>query len=356
MNDMPANRNLLVVAVIIIVAELLMILFVIDASRKKLIEGLITQGIQKQRIASAQVAKTLEEDHQGIHDRLSLLAQHPSILIGSPAQCQVELAKAARFMESRVDNLIRTDKQGNIDCAQNKEAVGINVFGDEDFKTLFANPGTRETHAHIMHRVTFSSVSKQYVVGMHMARFSDEGEFLGSLGGAIYISKLGEKYFQDFEGAERSRVSLVDDNGDLLFSANPKAKEVIGKNLLAEEVLKLIPAESSKEKYITLVKELLAEVREGRTGISRYYNLPEPESISVYYPVKVLPNRYWAVAMRVPIQEITEEADQSSLIAGIKGFSALFIATIAIVLITQISLFIYLTRHLSVYHGAKDDQ
>ena len=333
------SRSLITIALLIVLVEILVIGFIVNSVQKNLVEGLIAQNIEKERVIVAQVARSLEQDVKTVHDKLYLLAQRADIATGSKLDCQNEIEYAFPLLKSHAANLLRTDKKGDIYCAINKDSIGINVLGNADFKQMFEDP----EHKSIIHRTAFSTVSNQYVIGVHVPVYSRDGkEFLGSLGGAIYLSELGEKYLKNLTLPKQGDMTLVDDNGDLLYAPSPESQKYIGKNLLAEEILALMPDATVKEKYVTLVKELLSEVKQGRTGISRYNNPPEPEKLSVYYPVKVSDERYWAVAMNVPVEDITRQIDDSSLISGFKSFSALFIAMVAVILVTQIGLFSYL--------------
>lgn len=337
---MAFNKNMLAIAFLIIIAELLVITFIIDATKNKIRESLITGAYEKEKTIAAATAKSLEQDLLAIADMLSLVAQSQAIQTGNASSCQEKLDEVFPVISKKIANLVRINEKGDIYCAVNRASIGINMLTNEDLKKLIKDP----VPLPVLHRVVFSPVSNKYVAGIHVPVFTEKGDFKGSIGGAIYFDELEKKYFKDIVLLERGRLFLLDDNGDVLY--HPAYPQIVGKNLLSKELLALMP-EAQRSDFKNQLEQILADIQKNKVGFARYNYPPEPERIAVYHPVAIFENRHWAVVVTVPVEDIINQVDKDSLIAGFTNFSALAIATVAVVLITQISLFVYLIAHMS---------
>lgn len=333
------KSNLLIIALLIVLAELLMVAFVVDAVKQRLVGGLISQESEKDRIIAHQITRSIDEDIKNVQDKLLLISQKPEVSIGNAAACQAQLEKVFEVLQSKVTNLVRIGRDGKIYCALNKNAIGVDVLANKTFKGMFDDA----EHKPILHRATFSSISNQFVAGIHIPVFSEKKEFLGTIGGVIYLSELEEKYFKNLVLYERGELTLIDDNGDILY--NPKSKELIGKNLLSDEIVSQLEEEGRGE-YKKQMQQVLADISGNRNSVVRYRYSPEPEKLAIFYPFEILPGRHWAAVVTVPIDDIVEQLDKSSLVSGLKSFSTLLYAMIAIILVTQVSLFGYLISHV----------
>ena len=103
--------------------------------------------------------------------------------------------------------------------------------------------------------------------------------------------------------------------------------------------------------YKRQLEQVLDSIRHNVAGTADYQ--PNSEMIAAYHPVEILEDRHWAVVVMIPIEEIVNQVDKDPLIAGFKNFSALAMAMIATVLITQISLFVYFISHLNKHLKAQ---
>lgn len=332
------NRQLLAVAFFIVMVELLVITLIVDATKNKIFDSLIVSRFDTEKTLASQVAHSLEEDLLGVQDMLQLAALTPGIQTGNAEVCQKELDRVFPVIEKKIANLVRINSDGGIYCAVNRASIGINVLVNEDLKNLIQAP----EHRPVIHRVIFSPVSNKNVVGIHVPVFTSSGQFKGSIGGVVYIDELEEKYFKDFQVLKRGRLMLLDDNGDVLY--HPVFPELVGKNLLSEEIQAQIV---DRESYKNQVGKVLKDVKSNRPSFISYHYPPNPEMIAAYYPVEILPDRHWVVVVAVPVEDIIDQVDEDTLIAGFKNFTILSIGMVAVVLLTQIVLFAYLITHLS---------
>lgn len=344
------QKRLLAIAFIIVIVELLLVIFIIDATRNKISQSLILTAYEKEKLVASQISHSLEQDFIAVQDMLNLVALSPEIQTGTDSACQAKLTQVFPIIEKKIANIVRINEKGIVYCAVNRDSIGINVLTNKELKDFFDVPDHKPT----LHRIVLSPVSKKYVAGIHVPVVTPKGEFKGSIGGVVYFDELEKKYFKDFKLLERGRLTLIDDNGDILY--NPVFPEIVGKNLLSDEILNQI-SELDREDYKSQIAMVLSGIRENVVGTARYHYYPNPEMIAVYHPVEILENRHWAVLVSVPIEDIINQINKESLIAGFKNFSILGVAMIAIVFITQISLFVYLIRHIVQHLKAqKHDQ
>ena len=339
------QKKLLAIAFIIVIVELLLIMFLVDATKNKISQSLILNAYEVDKQLAAQISKSLEQDLKAVQNKLSLIALFPEIQTGSSESCSKKLDQVFPLVEGKVANLVKINEKGELYCAINRESIGINVLENEDLKKIILAP----EHKPVLHRVVLSSVSNKYVAGIHVPVVS-QGVFEGSIGGVVYFDELKDKYFKDFTLLESGRVMLIDDNGDVLY--HPTSPELVGKNLLSDEIVNQL-SELDREDYKRQLEQVLDGIRHNVSGTIQYQYQANSEMIAVYHPVEILPDRHWAVIVTVPLEEITSQVDKDPLIAGFKNFSALAIAMIVTVLITQISLFVYFISHLNKHLKAQ---
>lgn len=332
------SKLLLAVAFFIIMVELLVITFIVDATKNKIIDSLITEKFKTEKTLASQISHSLKQDLAGVEDLLSLAALSSEIQTENAQVCQKKLSQIFPVIERKIANLVRINEQGIIYCAINRASIGINVLTNKDLANLIQKPSNKA----VLHRVIFSPISKKHVAGMHVPVFTEKGEFKGSIGGVIYFEELEKKYFKDFNLLERGHLILIDDNGDVLY--HQKKPEMVGKNLLAKDLLNQV---SNKNDYQNKIERVLENTKNNTPSFIRYSYPPNPEMIAAYYPVEIFPDRHWAVVVTVPVEDIVNQVDENSLIAGFKNFSTLSIAMIVVVMVTQISLFVYLIAHMS---------
>ena len=338
------QKKLLAIAFIIVIVELLLIMFLVDATKNKISQSLILNAYEVDKQLAAQISRSLEQDLKSVQNKLSLIALFPEIQTGSSESCNKKLDQVFPLVEGKVANLVRINEKGELYCAINRESIGINVLENEDLKKIILAP----EHKPVLHRVVLSSVSNKYVAGIHVPVFSGGGHFRGSIGGVVYFDELKNKYFKDFTLLESGRVMLIDDNGDVLY--HPTSPELVGKNLLSDEIVNQL-SELDREDYKRQLEQVLDSIRHNVAGTADYQ--PNSEMIAAYHPVEILEDRHWAVVVMIPIEEIVNQVDKDPLIAGFKNFSALAMAMIATVLITQISLFVYFISHLNKHLKAQ---
>lgn len=332
------SKKLFVVAFVIVTVEIITIIFLIYITRNKISENLIAQKIKTEQTIVSQLSKSLKNDLSSVESMLNLIALNPEIQSDRANDCQKKLSQVFPVIEKKIANLVRINKEGTIYCAVNRASIGIDVLKNQDLNKFIKSP----EHKPILHRIVLSPVSNKYVAGLHVPVLSVNGEFKGSIGGVIYFDELKEKYFKDFKLLETGYLILIDDNGDILY--HQKSPDFVGKNLLSEETLKLIP---EREGYKKQVEEVLVNIRQNKPSFVRSSFKPYPEMVSSYYPVEIFSDRHWAVVVTVPVKEIENQVDESSFISGFKNFTILTLAMISIILITQIMLFFYLIKHVS---------
>jgi hypothetical protein len=345
--NMPKDIRLLATIFIIVLAEVLMIVFLAQEVKKRVDSSLVITEIEKEQNLARQVATNLSDDLTTVQNKLSLISQRPGIMEGTTKECVEEMEKAFPYLGEKVDNLVKVNLKGVVTCSVNKAAIGIDISGNPDIKRMLEDPD----HNPAAIRVILSSITKLHASAIYIPVKDARGKFVGFLGGSIYFEKMGEKYFKEAPQAKKGSLSLIDDNGDILYGAKT---EYIGKNLLSEEILKLVP-ENIKQDYTKLVTGVLEDAKNGKPATLRTELIPGRESLSAYYPVTVVPGRYWLVSASIPVSEITNQLDVDSLIPGYNNFAVMLVGVIALVLITELGLFYYLLAHLRTHQQPKKE-
>jgi hypothetical protein len=342
---MNISKQLLGLAFFIIMVEILAIMVMVNATKDKIESGLIDEEFKRELSTASQAAHSLKQDMLGIENLLSLVAQSPEIQSESSDVCNTKLDQVFTILNKKVGNVVRINEKGVIFCAVNRDAIGRNALTDPGIASIIKDP----EHKPVLRRITFSDLSNKYVAGIHLPVFNKSGRFIGTIGGVIYFDELDEKYFKDFTLLDTGTLMLIDDNGDMLY--NSTFPEFVGKNLLSDEVVNQV---SDQEDYQAKTKEVLANVGNNRPSFMRYYDPPQPEMIVTFYPVEMLPGHYWAVGISVPADEVINQLNNDSLIGGFKNFSALAVAMVTIVFVTQICLFLWLISRMPTTAKAKD--
>lgn len=322
------NRNKL----FIIITTLTVLLIIISGfitsiyTRQKLTENLITQYGVQEGVVARQLAQTLEIEIAQTQAKLNLIAKLPAVMLGNKDVCNKELKKIFDNPETEVGNLGRVDENGFFRCSLNEKLIGLKAEKLGPYiTTIFNDP----EHKPVMSRAIKPPGSPSYVVAIHVPVWGVNGEFLGTLGGAVYFNDLEKKYLKNVNIAPGSYIALFDDDGTILYHYKP---EVIGLNIASPDFQKFIVGGTPPQQTIQ-------DIQNAVSG-SRRYSFDKSQKIASFNPVHIFPGRLWRVVVTVPIQA----AQDSISAAGITRFLIELPTILGIITFGLFGFFLWITK------------
>lgn len=290
---------------------------------EQLTKNLINIYATQQGILATQIAQTLTVEIEQIQTKLRLIAQLPEIMNGDTATCNEKIAFVLTDTSIGVNNVSRVGPDGIFRCSLNQKVIGLraDTFGAY-FTQIFADPA----HATVMGRAVKAPgiPGSGYAIGIHVPVWSKSGAFIGTAGGAIYLSDLEQKYLSNVTLPLNGHVALYDDDGTVLYNYKT---ELIGDNLASPTFQKLVQGGLPPQQSIQGIKDGVSGSRISTfAGITR---------ISAFAPVHVFPGRNWRIAVSVPI----EDAESSIEAVGLN--TLLIELPIILSLLTLILLFFF---------------
>lgn len=256
----------------------------------RILERLVVNYGEQEQIAAEQMAHIIELEVGGIQQRLSLAAQLPEVLYGDTATCTAKLQELLANETGRVGNLGRVDENGVFHCSINAALVGVQAATLGQYITdIFQDP----EHRPVIGRAIKPPGATSYLVGLHVPVWGPSGEFLGSLGGAVYFNNLQESYLKEQLFSDRGFVALYDNDGTILY--RPET-ELIGKKIHDPEFLEIVGSPVP-------FQEMLDSAGAGQEGTKQYF-ANNTQKIAAYEGVEVAPGRIWTVVVSVPIEDV----------------------------------------------------
>lgn len=284
-------------------------------------ENVFKQYVAQEVVIANQVAGNLEQEMTSVKDKLAVAALVPAIQT-IDANCNAKLSELFGVLGSKVGNLGRINAQGVFACSVNKALIGLPGKQLGSYVTdIFNDPKHEPVLSH-----TILPPGATYAVAMHVPVWNAKKQFDGTLGGAVYLRDLEEKFLKNVKFASHGFAILFDENGDILF--HPK-RELIGKNLTSPEARKVFS-------NIEGLQRAIAEAKAGRTGSVRY-ELEGVEKVAAYRSAAVAANRHWVVMATVPVEDanvVLREVgvDQAYWMAsGITSLAILLVAFVVVI-------------------------
>jgi signal transduction histidine kinase len=255
--------------------------FMLSYARGRLNQSLIDNYAKQELSIVSNISKLLELDISTIQNQLTLMSENPLIADGDTEECTTEIKYNLSQTQSELGNVGRVNKNGVFTCSLNPLLINTRAEKLGPYITdIFNDPA----HAPVMSRTIPVPGVKGFAVALHVPVFNEKQEFDGTLGGAIYLSDLQNKYLKDVVFAKRGFVALIDDDGTILYHYK---SGLIGTKATS-----------------TVFKEILAEVKQDRSGTKQFISTSDGlEKISSYAPVHVVPGRIWVVLATVPISD-----------------------------------------------------
>ncbi len=271
--------------------------FVTRSIQNKIAGDLVSNFQEQEMLLAKNISRALESDIQYSKSLLVLLSHNETIRNGATAECNEKIKSIVTAADLKLGNIGRVGRDGKFRCSFNQALVGADASKlGQYIVDIFNDP----EHKPVMSKAIKVPGVSSYVTAIHIPIFDAEGNFDGTLGGAIYLSDIQTKYLKKVTFTNRGSVVLLDQDGTILYH---KFTELIGSNINSEIFNKVI---GDTPVFKTILEKSLKDIE----GIERYQILREGEKIAAYVPVHVLPGRIWVIMVTVPLDDIKAEGDK----------------------------------------------
>lgn len=302
-------------------------MFILSRVEKQLTERLITQNSAQGGVVADQTSRALQKEVENVTTELQLIASNPIIRDGTSEECQAELDALTQRYDLRLGNIGRVNRDGVFQCSINRNLIGSTANNLGSYITeIFDDP----EHKPVMSRAIKPAGADSYLVAVHVPVYDANGEFDGTLGGAIYFDDIRENFLQGINFAQQGFVSLYDDDGTIMY--RPQA-DLIGKNIHSPEFLTLTPD-------IDIFDRIFANALAGNPGSDRYI-INGTDRLVAYHPVDVMPDRKWIVIVSVPYGTILQNVQETGIVQLLTRSSVVLVALTSA---TFIILLLYVLR------------
>ncbi len=291
------NKKTTIILLIVLATAIISVAGMITASsvKNKMTDNLVDVYAEQELLVAKQVAKITSGEVEDIREKLNLIAKLPEVKTGDTETCNKKLTEVLSGMEEKLSNIGRMNAQGVFDCSVNPAALGVDGKKIAHLKQIIEDPKHEAVLGYLIPPAP-DAADPQYVTSLHVPRYDDNGNFIGTLGGAINFGQFQEQFLKDIKFLKQGYPVVQDDNGDILM--HPR-KDLMGKNMWSEEIQKLT---GKNQKFNDAIK-IAAE--QGKEGKARY-TFEGKEKVLVAVPANIFPNRRWVVSVTVPIEDIKE--------------------------------------------------
>lgn len=284
--------------IIIIVSCLTVVLSIIGGLmwgsliQKDLVLNLTNQFYAQEKLIGEETNNLLRAEMLSLQDKLHIISQIPSVRTADNTEaCNQQLQAVRDSMNIKVNNIGRVDVNGKFVCSLNPALIGLEAANFGEYITdIFKDP----QHKPVMSRATRVPNVEGQIFAIHIPVYDEDGNFDGTLGGAIYFSDLEKNYLKNIVFANSGYIVLFDDNGDILYHPQP---DIMGKNYFSAEYQTGSPTS-------IIITSKIKEAIAGNIGTLRYTTNAGEEKIAVMYPIEIFPGRKWIANITVPVKEI----------------------------------------------------
>jgi PAS domain S-box-containing protein len=287
--------------------------------KTKLTQNLTNQYADHEGQLARQVAQTLELEVSGIEAQLKIMAQFSEIKNGTPQQCIAKLTDIYKLGQTNIGNIARVNKNGFFDCSLNKALLGVKASNLGPYIVqIFNDPN----HTPVMSKAIAVPGISSLAIGIHVPIYDASQRFVGTLGGAMYLKDLQQKYLTDIDFAPGGTINMADEDGTILYNTNT---DLIGKNIASPEFQKPLTGAISSQQSIEGIKN-------GNAIIKQFLFNGKP-TVAVAVPVNIFENRKWRIALWVPIATIQDNLRQ---LGAEQLINELGFAMLSIVILTSV--------------------
>ncbi|MBC7766958.1 cache domain-containing protein [Arenimonas sp.] len=259
--------------------------------KKNIKDNLIIEYGKQEHLIALQLAQILELELSQRQAELKLIATLPEVMSGDTATCNKKLKEIFQDKNNKLGNYGRVDKDGYFKCSLNDKLIGLKgeTLGTY-IKDIFEDP----EHKPVMSRAIKPVGADGYLIAIHVPVFDEKGNFSGTVGGAIYLKDLKDKYMKDVEITNGGSIAIYDDDGTVIHHYKP---ELIGTNFINPDFQKRV-SNTTKTPNKTL-----KEIKDGVSG-TRTYVFDNEEVIASYDPIHIFMGRNWRIVVNLPTSTV----------------------------------------------------
>lgn len=292
--------RVIVLTVCAALASLIVGFAVLSEVKRQLVEVSSDSYRQQQALVVDQVSDTLSNNIVNIENQLRVMASIQRVRdISNPEVCNTRLKELLQINQKQLGNLGRTDTAGYFACSVNPALIGQDTARYGSYvHDLINDP----EHRPVLGRIKRPAGSESLSVGLHVPVY-DNGQFYGTLGGAIQFNQFQDSYLSKVRFGENGYIVVVDDNGDLIYHPD---KTMHGRNLMDPEILDNFDPKQR-------MSSLMESVKDGSEGQFNY-KVDGVDKIAIYksFPIPGI-GRNWGVVATIPSAELDKAIVQSGI-------------------------------------------
>lgn len=282
---MNKRQTIFALTILVVIITELITVFSINSIKTDISNHLIDEYTDQEKIVGDQVSKTLVSEVNNIKNTLQIAMLDNDIRNGTRL-CNDKLEKIVNASEYRIHNLGRVGKDGKFLCSVNAGIIGTSAYNlGQYISDIFNDP----EHKPVMSRIVKVPNLGIYAIAVHFPVYDDSKNFIGTLGGAIYLDKIGS-FLKDIQIGEGGYISLLDDNLDELY--HPET-DLIGQKVDSEKVLALL---NNDHGFIDKVKEAT-----NKQAGKYKYQFKGINKVAVFIPIEIFSGRVWVAVITLPL-------------------------------------------------------
>lgn len=289
-----ATRITTAVALVIFVLVLVSfwVVLAIGSNTQDTIKGAIeTQYTSLGQEVSSEVAHVLEEEMKGVQSTLEIMSRIPEINEGEGVDCSKELKDITESNELPLGNIGRVNKEGTFYCGVVDAIIGVDGLQYDYLKQIIQDDPNHNSVLSPAVEFQYTDHSR-FLAALHVPVYT-EGEFSGTLGGAIYFDEWEEQFLHEIEFAQRGFLTILDHNGDILYQVD---NELVGENIFDEAIQVELNTDQLLDTFSIIVEE-------GGEGVLKYERAGQ-EYIVAYAVADAFEGRNWVVIIEIPVEEV----------------------------------------------------
>lgn len=284
---MNKKWTIVLISVVVLIITEVAVVYSLFVIRDKLVDNLLAQYEEQEIAVGQQVAKNLVAQITQLETDLRYFSLIEEIRKPDLTTCNDRFQTILSLANGRINNLGRVGRDKKFLCSVNKSLVGTDASKLGSYiDDIFQDPD----HKPVLSQILKIPNVEGYAIALHIPIYNDQGEFDGTIGGAIYFNQIKESLLRDVTFVGGGFVALIDNDLGVLY--HPKT-EYISKNIQDKEVFEKTGNDNE------LINRIQGAVK-GDTSVYRY-KFDNEERVGAFVPAKVFGNRTWVVNVVIPI-------------------------------------------------------
>ena len=254
-----------------------------------LLKQSISHASKEQSELANKIATNFNQKIVSAIAELKVFASDPAVQTFNPVKCQAALKTIPPRLQSAFGNLSRIDSEGKIYCSLSKNILGKTVF---DYEPFLPKIITDPTHPVVVTQAILSQIVHEYVVIIQVPVYDADHKFLGSFGGNLKISRLGEDYFSTEIEAQKGNLFVIGNGGSVIYAED---KSWIGQQVNSDFI-------KQSAGYNEDLLKILDDAQFGKRSQATFYD-GEVLKIVTSVPVKLTEDKTWTIILHKPISD-----------------------------------------------------